>query len=150
VPNQESLDGLFGGLLSMKAQIFEVNSFGFRPGESQVALECGSLLPLSFRPACWPCTEARYRRANSPDKSGSKLPHSRASRASSKGGDSGMVHLPAVTQGRGNDQPMRVPMSLDLLRRHHHYVHGLPDPIFKLGHYLRRVRRKPARQSVVK
>jgi hypothetical protein len=26
------------------------------------ALECGSLLPLSVRPACWPYTGARYSR----------------------------------------------------------------------------------------
>src|SRR5208337_5121494 len=42
-------------------------------------LECGSLLPLSSRPACWPCPGAwdSDRRASSPEKSGSKLPHSR-------------------------------------------------------------------------
>src|SRR5262249_39407527 len=47
------------------------------------AVECGSLLPLSLRPACWPwksipCLWRARPRASSRDQSGSKLPHSKA------------------------------------------------------------------------
>jgi hypothetical protein len=47
------------------------------------AVECGSLLPLSLRPACWPwkgipCLCRARPRASSRDQSGSKLPHSKA------------------------------------------------------------------------
>jgi len=47
------------------------------------AVECGSLLPLSLRPACWPwkgipCLWRARPRASSWDQSGSKLPHSKA------------------------------------------------------------------------
>jgi hypothetical protein len=31
-----------------------------RAATQEEALECGSLLPLLLRPACWPCTGARY------------------------------------------------------------------------------------------
>jgi len=31
-----------------------------RESRSRMLLECGSLLPLSLRPACWPGTGARY------------------------------------------------------------------------------------------
>jgi len=47
------------------------------------AVECGSLLPLSLRPACWPwkgipCLWRARPRASSRDQSGSKLPHSKS------------------------------------------------------------------------
>src|SRR5262249_16949867 len=47
------------------------------------AVECGSLLPLSLRPACWPwkgipCLWRARPRASSRDQSGSKLRHSTA------------------------------------------------------------------------
>jgi hypothetical protein len=43
-------------------------------------MECGSLLPLSSRPACWPEGARRFERAREQaraEKSGSKLPHSK-------------------------------------------------------------------------
>jgi hypothetical protein len=40
-----------------------------------------------------------------------------------------MVHLPAIAQSGGNDQPMRVPVLVHLLRRHKYYIHRLPDAV---------------------
>jgi len=40
-----------------------------------------------------------------------------------------MVHLPTLAQGGGDDQPMRVPMSLHLLRRHHNHIYRLPNSV---------------------
>jgi hypothetical protein len=44
------------------------------------ALECGSLLPLLLRPACWPGlgTRTKGREQARAGESGSKLPHSKA------------------------------------------------------------------------
>ena len=44
-------------------------------------MECGSLLPLSSGPACWPEGARRFEKAREQaraEKSGSKLPHSKA------------------------------------------------------------------------
>ena len=37
MPNQESFDGLLGRLLSVKAQVFEVDPLRFRAGKRQIA-----------------------------------------------------------------------------------------------------------------
>ncbi len=37
MPNQETFDGLFGRLLSVKAQVFEVDPLRFRAGKRQIA-----------------------------------------------------------------------------------------------------------------
>jgi len=46
---------------------------------ADAALECGSLLPLLLRPACWPGLGNLMSASKlAPGESGSKLPHSKA------------------------------------------------------------------------
>ena len=73
-------------------------------------MECGSLLPLSSRPACWPEGARRFERAREQaraEKSGSKLPHSKLERHSATENSSLFSHRSIRTKHTRMRSPRR-------------------------------------------